>query len=289
MLVKPHEMFAEALNMQYAIGAFNTYHLEVSQAILWAAKEQRSPVIIQTSESAIKYAGLTQIVGIVSSLANEMDVPVALHLDHGRSVAQAQACIDAGYTSVMIDVGTEPFEKNVAITREVVTAAHKRGVWVEAELGAILGVEGALDLGGKTTPEDMMTKPAQAIEFVERTGIDALAVSVGTIHGAFSGQEYIRWQILEELEQKLPGFPLVVHGASGIGDDDLHRVGLSNVCKVNVDTEIRLAFEAAVKGYFQTEHKKVDPRDILQPAREAAQQVVEHKMEIFGSVGRVDV
>ena len=286
MLVKPNEIFAEALNMQYAVGAFNTYHLEVSQAILWAAQEQRSPVIIQTSESAIKYAGLPQIVGVVTSLAKEIDVPVVLHLDHGKSLTQAQACIDAGYTSVMIDAGTEPLAKNIAITKEVVAAAHKRGVWVEAELGAILGVEGALGLGGEKTPEDMMTKPAQAREFVDQTGIDALAVSVGTIHGAFSGQEYIRWQILEELQQELPNFPLVVHGASGIGSEDLTKVASTNVCKVNVDTEIRIAFEAAVKSYFDETHNKVDPRDILRPARDAAQAVVAEKMKIFGSAGR---
>ena len=272
--------------MQYAVGAFNTYHLEVSQAILWAAQEQQSPVIIQTSESAIKYAGLPQIVAIVTTLAKEIDVPVVLHLDHGKSLEQAKACIEAGYTSVMIDAGTEPLEKNIAIVKEVVTAAHQRGVWVEAELGAILGVEGALGLGGEKTPEDMMTKPAQAREFVEKTGIDALAVSVGTIHGAFSGQEYIRWQILEELEKELPNFPLVVHGASGIEAKDLAKVALTNVCKVNVDTEVRIAFEAAVKSYFDEAHKKVDPRAILRPARDAAQAVVAEKMKIFGSAGR---
>jgi len=289
MLEKPHELFATALNMQYAIGAFNTYHLEVSQAIIGAAEAEASPVIIQTSEGAIKYAGLAQITAIMSSLANEATVPVVMHLDHGKSVQQAKACIEAGYTSVMIDLSKESFEKNIADTKEVVALARKRGVWVEAELGAILGVEGALELGNKQTPDAMMTKPKEAVQFVEETGIDSLAVSVGTIHGAFSGQEYIRFELLDEVEAALEGFPLVIHGASGIATEDLAKVAESNVCKINVDTEIRIAFEAAVKHYFTEEHTKVDPRDILGPARDAARAVVAEKMRIFGSSGRAKV
>jgi len=279
-------LFAEALNMQYAIGAFNAYNLEVCQAIIQAAVKEKSPVILQTSEGAIEYAGLREITAIVTSLAARASVPVVLHLDHGKSVAQVRACVEAGYTSVMIDASKESYEKNIAITKEAAEVAHARGVWVEAELGAILGIEGALELGNKTTPEEMMTKPKQAAEFVERTGIDALAVSVGTIHGAFSGQEYIRFKLLQEVQEALPGFPLVIHGASGISPADLKEVATTNVCKINIDTEIRIAFEAAVEQYFTTKHQSVDPRKFLGPARDAAENVVREEMRQFGSAGK---
>lgn len=275
--------------MQYALGAFNTYNLEVSQAVIRAAIEEKSPVIIQTSEGAIEYGGLAELTAMVKSLAKQANVPVVLHLDHGKSVALAFACIEAGYTSVMIDASKESYEKNVAMTREVVDLAHRRGVWVEAELGAILGIEGALELGDKTTPEELMTKPKQAKEFVERTGIDALAVSVGTIHGAFTGQEYIRFELVQQIQDALPDFPLVIHGASGIAASDLQEIATTNVCKINIDTEVRIAFEAAVKAYFADTHSSVDPRKFLGPARDAAQAVVAEKMQLFGSSGRVKV
>lgn len=272
--------------MQYALGAFNTYNLEVTQAIIGAAEATRSPVIVQTSEGAISYAGLSHLAALVQSMAREASVPVIFHLDHGKSLAQAVACIGAGYTSVMIDASKEPLAHNIQLTKEVVEYAHQRGVWVEGELGAILGMEGALKLGEKTTPANMMTKPAQARQFVEETDIDALAVSVGTIHGAFTGQEYIRFELLAAIQKELAGFPLVIHGASGIPAKDLTEVATTNVCKINVDTEIRIAFEAAVKHYFTTTHAGVDPRNILGPAREAAQSVVAEKIRQFGSAGR---
>lgn len=273
--------------MQYAIGAFNTYNLEVTQAIIRAAEEQRSAVIIQTSEGAIEYAGLAEISAIVSSLAKHSSVPVVLHLDHGKSVKQALACIESGYTSVMIDASSETYAKNVAMTKEVVVLAHARGVWVEAELGAILGIEGALALGNTVTPETMMTKPKQAQEFVAKTGIDSLAVSVGTIHGAFTGQEYIRFELVRQIQEALPDFPLVIHGASGIAADNLQEIATTNVCKINIDTEVRIAFEGAVKQYFREEHKHVDPRKFLSLGRTAAQATVAEKMQLFGSSGRI--
>lgn len=289
MLSRPHDLFARAFNMQYAIGAFNTSNLELTQAIIFAATKQQSPVIVQASEGAIAYAGLPVLVGIIKTLADTAPVPIVLHLDHGKDVALAKQCIDAGFTSVMIDASAKSLEENIGITRDIVTYAHDRGVWVEAELGSILGTEGALELHGKQTPEDMFTKPADAKKFVAATSVDALAVSVGTIHGAFTGQEYIRFELLEEIEKILPDMPLVVHGASGIADEHLQKVATSNVCKINVDTELRIAFDQAVRAYYQETHDKIDIREILGPARDAAQAVVEAKMKLFGSAGKATV
>lgn len=289
MLVKPHDYIRDALNNQYALGAFNTVNMEMSQAIVRAAEKKESAVIIQTSESAIEYGGIRTLAGIIKTLAEESRIPVMLHLDHGKNVDSVRRCVEAGYGSVMIDASKEVLAKNIAITREAVKVAHGRGVWVEAELGAILGAEGALDLKGGRTPDGWLTKPQQVVEFVEQTGVDALAVSVGTIHGAFTGQEYIRFELVEQIEKAMADFPLVIHGASGIGDQQLRRAASSNVCKVNVDTELRIAFTEAVKAYFQDTHAKTDIRDIIGPAREAMQRVAEKKIDVFGSSGMADL
>ena len=289
MLVAPHQLFHAALTRGYAMGAFNTSNLEITQAIIAAAEAQQSPVIVQTSEGAIDYAGLPLIAGIISSLAKSATVPVIMHLDHGKSLDVVERCIAAGYTSVMIDASKESFTDNMRLTREVVEKAHQRGVWVEAELGAILGAEGAHKLAGKQTPDDFLTDPKQAKEFVETTGVDALAVSVGTIHGAFSGQEYVRFELLQELERIVPETPLVVHGASGLARATLEEVAASHVCKINIDTEVRIAAERAIKGYFEAPHNTTDYRDIFGAARAAAQAVVEEKMRIFGSSGQAAV
>lgn len=289
MLVRPHDYFAQAFNLQYAIGAFNTSNLELTQAIIAAAVAKDSPVIIQTSEGAISYAGLPTLVAMIKAIAAPAPVPVILHLDHGKDVGVIKQCIDAGYTSVMIDASAKPLAENISVTKEIVAYAHDRGVWVEAELGAILGTEGALDLHGQRTPETILTRPQDVKQFYESTGIDALAVSVGTIHGAFTGQEYIRFELLAEIEQTVPNLPLVVHGASGIADDHLHQVANSNVCKINVDTELRIAFDRAVRAYYQQAHDKIDIRELLGPARDAVQAVVAAKMDIFGSAGKATV
>lgn len=289
MLVKPHSLFREALSGGWALGAFNTSNLEVVQAIVWAAEAKASPVIVQTSEGAIEYAGLKQIVGIVQSLADEASVPVVLHLDHGKSMEIIQECIEAGYGSVMIDASSKVFAKNVALTKQAVEYAHERGVWVEAELGAILGAEGAVELQGGKTPEATLTEPSQAGEFVEATGVDALAVAVGTIHGAFTGQEYIRFELLQEIESVLQNMPLVLHGASGIADKHIEEAATTHVAKINVDTEIRIVFEEAVSAYLSEQHDKIDPRKMLAPAREAVQRAVEKKLELFGAAGKASV
>lgn len=283
MLVKPHTLFATALNMRYAIGAFNTSNLELSQAIIWAAVAQNAPVIVQTSEGALTYGGLPQLAAIISTLAQEATVPVVLHLDHGKNIDTIKACINAGFTSVMIDASGYELSKNIERSREVVTYAKARGVWIEAELGAILGAEGAHSLTGRSTPEAMMTRPQDVAKFVDATGVNALAVSVGTIHGAFTGQEYIRFELLEKIQEAVPHLPLVVHGASGIAEKHLAQVATTNVCKINVDTELRLAMEAAVRAYLAEPHDNVDIREMLGAGREAVQAAVAKKIEVFGS------
>ena len=287
MPTKPHSTFKAALKHHFAIGAFNTSNLEISQAIIGAAAVQSSPVIIQTSEKAIEYAGLPVIITLVTTLAESVEIPIILHLDHGKNPHLVKQCIDVGYPSVMIDASSKSLEENIAVTRDIVGYAHERGVWVEAELGAILGKEGALKLEGGTTPEAILTNPKEAKQFVSQTGIDALAVSVGTIHGAFKGQEYIRFEVLEAIRDAVPETPLVLHGASGITDNEITKALTFNVCKINVDTELRLAFDKAVREYLAKENTFVDPRDVLGAARTAVQETVENKIKLFGSAGRV--
>lgn len=284
MLVKPHQFFKAALKNSFAIGAFNSSNLEATQAIISAAEELQAPVIVQTSEGAIDYAGLKVLTALIRTAAEESSIPVMLHLDHGKSLKRAKECIDAGYTSVMIDVSTKEFAENIAITKSVVEYAHDRGVWVEAELGAILGKEGAVELHGSRTPDAMLTDPKQAQQFVEETGIDSLAVSVGTIHGAFTGQEYIRFELLKEIEQAVPNTPLVIHGASGISNEHLKKVVNMNVCKVNIDTDLRIAFDQALREHLKLASKDmIDPRIVLSAGREAMKEVVKKKIETLGS------
>ncbi len=273
------------MKADYAIGAFNASNMEIAQAIVRAAALKKSPVIVQTSEGAIEYAGLSLIASIIKVLASEASVPVVMHLDHGKKFETVKKCIEAGYTSVMIDTSTLPFEENIQRTLEVVEYAHARGVWVEAELGAIVGKEGIKDLHGNSTPDSFLTDVKQAEEFVQKTGIDSLAVSVGTIHGAFTGQEYIRFELLEEIQRTVPNIPLVLHGASGIASEHLRKACETHVSKVNVDTELRIAFEQASGAYFKTSHDSYDPRNVMRPARDAMQKVVEEKMDLFGSSG----
>jgi fructose-bisphosphate aldolase class II len=275
MLSKPHQLFADALASDYAIGAFNTSNMELTQGILHAAEKLKSPVIIQTSEGSIEYAGLEMISAIIKTAAEKSSVPVVMHLDHGKSFDTVKKCIEVGYTSVMIDLSTLSFEENIKKTKEVVEYAHSRGVWVEAELGAIVGKEGIKDLEAK--------------EFIDKTGVDALAVSVGTIHGAFSGQEYIRFELLDEIQKKIPNMPLVLHGASGIASEHLAQACKTHVCKVNVDTELRIGFERGVKAYFDEAHDSYDPRKIVGPARDAVEAVVAEKINLFGSSGTASI
>lgn len=285
MLSKPDQLLRDAMNADYAIGAFNASNMEIAQAIVRAAVLKKSPVIVQTSEGAIEYAGLSMIASVIQTLAKEASVPVVMHLDHGKKFETVKRCIAAGYTSVMIDNSTLPLPENIQKTREVVEYAHAHGVWVEAELGAIVGKEGVKDLHGSSTPDSFLTDVGQAKEFVDSTGIDSLAVSVGTIHGAFTGQEYIRFELLEDIQRTVPNIPLVLHGASGIASGHLRKACESHVSKINVDTELRIAFERAVGEYFKTSHDSYDPRTSMGAARDAMQQVVEEKIDLLGSSG----
>jgi fructose-bisphosphate aldolase class II len=286
MIVSPASWFEQALAGGWALGAFNVANLEFVQAVIGAAEKMQAPVIVQTSEGAIEYAGEKVLAALTREVAARVTVPIILHLDHGKSLKMVKRCVAAGYTSVMIDASQQDLAENIKVTREVVDYAKGEGVWVEAELGAIIGQEGMVELAGGKTPTALLTKPEEAEEFVSKTGVDALAVSVGTIHGVFEGQEYIRFELLEELQRRLGDFPLVVHGSSGLPAEDLRQVAATSVCKFNVDTELRLSFEAALRDYLAQPQTKVDPRQLLGAGREAVQNIVEEKLTIFGATGK---
>ena len=305
-LVGPKEMFAKAYAGQYAIGAFNVNNMEIIQGIMQAASEEKSPVILQVSAGARKYAGQKYIMKLVeAALSDDPAVPVCVHLDHGPSFEMCKDCIDGGFTSVMIDGSHLPYEENVAITKKVVEYAHPKNVWVEAELGKLAGVEEHV-----ASAEHVYTDPDQAVDFVQRTGCDSLAIAIGTSHGAykFKGDAKLDFPRLEVITQKLPNYPLVLHGASsvpqefvalcnkyggavggakGVPEDMLRKAAKLGVCKINVDTDIRLALTASIRQ-FMTEHpEQFDPRSYLSPAREAVKKMVQRKIrDVMGSSGK---
>lgn len=305
-LVGPKEMFAGAYDGHYAIGAFNVNNMEIVQGIMRAAAEEKSPVILQVSAGARKYAGQVYIMKLVqAALEEDPTVPVVVHLDHGPSFEMCRDCIDGGFTSVMIDGSHLPYEENVALTKQVVDYAHTRGVWVEAELGKLAGVEEHVQ-----SAEHVYTDPDEAVDFVTRTGCDSLAVAIGTSHGAykFKGDAKLDFPRLEEISAKLPGYPLVLHGASsvpekfvelcnkyggkvggarGVPEDMLRKAASMGVCKINVDTDIRLALTASIRQFFSEHPEQFDPRSYLSPAREAVKDMVAHKIrDVMGSSGK---
>ena len=305
-LIGPKEMFAAAYKGQYAVGAFNVNNMEIVQGIMQAASEEKSPVILQVSAGARKYAGQTYIMKLVeAALAEDLSVPVVVHLDHGPDFEMCAACIDGGFTSVMIDGSHLPYEDNVALTRKVVEYAHPRGVWVEAELGKLAGVEEHV-----SSAEHVYTDPAQAVDFVERTGCDSLAIAIGTSHGAykFKGDAKLDFDRLEEISRRLPEYPLVLHGASsvpqefvelcnqyggkvggakGVPEEMLRRAASLGICKINVDTDIRLALTASIRRHLVAHPEDFDPRAYLKPAREAVKKMVAHKIRnVMGSSGK---
>ena len=305
-LIGPKEMFAAAYEGKYAVGAFNVNNMEIVQGIMQAASEEKSPVILQVSSGARKYAGQNYIMKLVeAALAEDPDVPVVIHLDHGPDFDMCAACIDGGFTSVMIDGSHLPYEENVALTKKVVDYAHERGVWVEAELGKLAGVEEHV-----TSADHVYTDPAQAVDFVERTGCDSLAIAIGTSHGAykFKGEARLDFERLDDISNRLPGYPLVLHGASsvpqefvelcnkyggnvggakGVPEEMLRRAAQSGVCKINVDTDIRLALTASIRQYMVEHPEAFDPRAYLKPAREAVKNMVAHKIRnVMGSSGK---
>ena len=306
-LVTTKEMFEKSMKEGFAIGAFNVNNMEIIQAIVDAAEAQKSPVILQASSSAIKYARMNYLMKMVEAATENSEIPVAIHLDHGPDFETCKKCIDAGFTSVMIDGSKYDFEENIAITKKVVEYAHERGVVVEAELGKLAGIEDEVNV---SADEAMYTDPEQAKEFVERTGCDSLAIAIGTSHGAykFKGEAKLRFDILAKIKEKIPNTPIVLHGASsvipelvetcnkyggnipgakGVPNEILNEASRLGVSKINVDTDLRLAMTASIRKVFAESPDAFDPRKYLLPAREKIQEVVEFKMKnVFGSTGK---
>jgi fructose-bisphosphate aldolase class II len=289
----------------YGVGAFNTNNLEITQAVLETAEATGSPVILQISEGARKYAGTENLAHMIADMASRVRVPVAIHLDHGSSFESCKTAIDAGFTSVMIDASHDPFEENIRITKEVVDMAHARGVTVEAELGRLGGIEEHVNVSAE---DAFLTDPDEAIEFIGRTGIDYLAVAIGTSHGAYKGKgrPFIDHARIEKIAA-LTSIPLVMHGASGvpqwltdrfkasggeigdaagIHDEDVSRSTKHGIAKVNIDTDLRLAFTTAVREVLNSNPKEFDPRKILGPAKDLMKQIAKHRMEVLGSAGK---
>ncbi len=283
MLVHIKDIVAKAKEGNYGIGAFNVANLETTLGVTRAAVKVKAPIIIQVSEKTISYAGLKPITHIVQTIAkNEAaGIPVALHLDHGHSFQSVSECINAGFSSIHIDASELPFDENVKITKESVDYAHKHGVWAQGELGKILGKEGLIN-GDFEKLEEFLTDPKQAVEFVKKTGVDTLAISVGTYHGRFKGKEKIYFDRLDEIRKAI-SVPLVLHGASGIPDDELTKAIEHGIQIVNIDTSLRVAFTEKLKETVNKETDYVDPRKILEPSIEAVSEVVTRKIKHLGS------
>lgn len=266
----------------YAVGAFNCNNMEIVQAIIAAAEAENSPVIMQASQGAIKYAGIDYITAMAKTAALKARVPVTLHLDHGTSFEQVMQCIRAGFSSVMIDGSRLSLQENIALTKQVCKAARAAGVSVEAELGRITGAEDDIAVDEK---EAFLTDPGEAQLFVQETGVDALAVSVGTAHGRYRGTPQLDFDRLKKIKQAVD-VPLVLHGSSGVPDDAVRKAVELGICKVNIDTNIREAFTAAVRRVLENDPDEIDPRRILGPAREAATALIREKINVFGSAGK---
>lgn len=308
-LVTTKEMFDKAYKGGYAIGAFNVNNMEIIQGITEAAKELNAPLILQVSAGARKYANHTYLIKLVEAAMIETDLPIALHLDHGSDFEQCKSCIDGGFSSVMIDGSHLDYEANIAETKKVCNYAHERGIVVEGELGRLAGIEDAVSVSAE---DASYTDPAQVQDFVERTGVDSLAIAIGTSHGAYKfkpGQKpQLRFDILEEISKRLPNFPIVLHGASsvipeyvkminenggqmpdaiGIPEDMLRKAAALSVCKINIDSDLRLAMTGTIRKYFNENPGHFDPRQYLGPARTAIKQMVTHKIKnVLGCDGQ---
>lgn len=283
MLVTGIELLSKAHKEGYAVGAFNTNNLEITQAIIQAAEEMRSPAIIQVSEGGLKYAGIETISAIVRTLAAKASVPVALHLDHGTDFNNVMKCLRNGWTSVMMDASKLPLEKNIAVTKNVVSIAHGMGVSVEAELGKIGGTEDNVTVDER---EASMTDPDEALSFVKETGIDYLAISIGTAHGPYKGEPKLDFDRLKKIKELL-NIPLVLHGASGVPEDSIKTAVSLGINKINIDTDIRQAFAWRLREVLKTDQEVYDPRKILGPCKDAMKEVVKNKMRLFGSAGKI--
>lgn len=282
MLVSGKELFQAAKKGGYAVGAFNVNNMEIIQAIIEAAEEENSPVFLQASQGGIKYAGIEYIAGLARIAAEKAKVPVALNLDHGTSFTQVVQCVRHGFSAVMIDGSKLPFEENIAITQKVIEVAHPCGVSVEAELGKIGGVEDDIVVDAA---DASFTDPQEAAEFVERTNVDALAIAIGTAHGKYKGEPKLDFERLAQIAATT-AVPFVLHGASGVPEDAIRKAIPHGICKINIDTDLRVAFAKAVQDVVHNDPDEYDPRKLLGPAREAMKEVVKAKMRLFGSSGR---
>jgi len=285
MITPLKQIINKAQRGKYAVGAFNTSNLEITLAIVRAAVKLKSPVILQTSESAIKYSSLPALFGIMTNVANTIgkSVPIAIHLDHGKNLKIIKDCIRIGYDSVHIDASDKNYNDNIKETKKVVNMSYKRRVWVQAELGAILGAEGMIDLKkGRIKMKDTLTDPAQAYDFVNKTYVDTLAVAVGTIHGSFKGIEKVDQARLQKIN-RLVKVPIVLHGGSGLSPTVFKTSIKNGVRIINIDTNLRIAFKDALQTSINKKMTKIDPRKILQPSTDAMQREVERIITIFGS------
>ena len=318
-LVTTKEMFQKAYNGGYAVGAFNVNNMEIVQGITEAAKEVNAPLILQVSKGARAYANHTYLVKLVEAAIIETGLPICLHLDHGDSFETCKSCIDGGFTSVMIDASSKPFAENIEITKKVVEYAHDHGVVVEAELGALAGVEDEVNV---SAADSHYTRPEEVEEFVTKTGCDSLAIAIGTSHGAYKftaaqctrnekGELVpppLRFDILDEVVKRLPGFPIVLHGSSsvpqdfvrminanggrmpdavGIPEEQLRKAASMSVCKINIDSDLRLAMTGTIRKFFNDHPDKFDPREYLKPARAAIKELVKHKLiNVLGCDGK---
>jgi len=272
---------------KYGIGAFNTQNLEITLGIARGAMLTRAPIIIQVSESTIEYAGIKPITHIVSTIAKNLpvDIPIALHLDHGKKFQSVVECIEAGFSSIMMDASDLPFDENVALTKKAVEYAHKRGVWAQGELGRLKGIE---DIVKVKEREAFMTNPAEALEFVKKTGVDTLAISIGNIHGIVKfkkGVPKLDLKRLKEISERVK-IPLVLHGASGIKKEEIQKAVRLGINVINIDTEIRLAFANSLRNVLRKDKEIYDPRKILAPTIDAVAKVVAEKIKMFGSAGK---
>ena len=318
-LVNTKEMFRKAYTGGYAIGAFNVNNMEIVQGITEAAKEVNAPLILQVSKGARAYANHTYLIKLVEAAIQETGLPICLHLDHGDSFELCKSCIDGGFTSVMIDASSKPFEENIALTRQVVEYAHDHGVVVEAELGALAGIEDDVKVSAE---ESHYTRPEEVEEFVSKTGCDSLAIAIGTSHGAYKFTAAqctrnekgvlvpppLRFDVLEEVSKRLPGFPIVLHGSSsvpqeyvkmindnggkmpdavGIPEEQLRKAASMAVCKINIDSDLRLAMTGTIRQFFNEHPDKFDPREYLKPARANIKELVKHKLiNVLGCDGK---
>ena len=308
-LVTSKEMFEKAYHGGYAIGAFNVNNMEIIQGITEAAADLKAPLILQVSKGARAYANHTYLMKLVEAAVIETGLPIALHLDHGDSFDICKSCIDGGFTSVMIDASSKSFEENIEITKKVVEYAHDHGVVVEAELGTLAGIEDEVSVSAE---DSSYTRPEDVQEFVERTGCDSLAIAIGTSHGAYKFKPgtdpKLRFDILEEVEKRLPNFPIVLHGASsvpqefvriinenggnmpgaiGVPEDQLRKAASMAVCKINIDSDLRLAMTASIRQYLNQHPDHFDPRQYLKPARAAIKDMVAHKIvDVLGCNGK---